>query len=111
MVKPGRLRIMREWIGRDVWVNFPVRGMWYLVEQDELVRAVAETAPYLESMSWKARGAYSTGGPSRRVTGGWRGGDTWSWRYKRRRVHVPRTASGVRPLPAIARSKITPCFV
>ena len=68
VVKPGRLRIMRQWIGRDVWVNFPVRGVWYLVEHDELVRAVGETAPYLESMSWKARGAYSTGGPSRRVT-------------------------------------------
>ena len=68
VVKPGRLRIMREWIGREVWVNFPVRGVWYLVEHDELIRAVGETAPYLNSMSWRARGAYSTGGPSHRVT-------------------------------------------
>ena len=75
VVKPGRLRIMREWTGRDVWVNFPVRGVWYLVEHDELVRAVGETAPYLDSMSWRARGAYSIARPSRRVTerlSGWR---------------------------------------
>ena len=75
VVKLGRLRIMREWIGRDVWVNFPVHGVWYLVEHDELVRAVGETAPYLDSMSWRSRGTYSTPNPSRRVTerlSGWR---------------------------------------
>ena len=32
VVQPGRLRIMKAWQGRDIWVHFPVRGAWYLVE-------------------------------------------------------------------------------
>lgn len=70
VVQPGRLRIMREWQGRDVWVNFPVRGRWYLVQHDELLRIVAERAPYLDSNSWKCHGAYSTGHPSEHLMAG-----------------------------------------
>ena len=56
--------------GRDIWVNFPVRGNWYLVQHDELVKAVGERAPYLDSPSWKLHGGYSTGHPSERLMAG-----------------------------------------
>ena len=61
VVQPGRLRIMREWQGRDIWVNFPVRGNWYLVQHDELVKAVGGkgTLPrlaLLEAPRWVQHG-------------------------------------------------------
>ena len=70
VVQPGRLRIMREWQGRGVWVNFPVRGSDYLIEHDELLKVVAERAPHLDSNSWKCHGAYSTGHPSKHLVAG-----------------------------------------
>ena len=70
VVQPGRLRIMRAWQGRDIWVHFPVRGAWYLVDHDELIKVVAQRAPYLDSNSWQRHGAYSTGHPSEHLMAG-----------------------------------------
>ena len=63
----GRVTIRKVYIGKDLWMNFPIRETWYLVPHDELVSIAGETTPWLTSMSWRERGGYSSGNPSERT--------------------------------------------
>ena len=61
----ARLTIDRKYLGRGLWLVFPANGSWYLIEHDELVRAVGEATPWLTSSSWTEQGSYSSARPSR----------------------------------------------
>lgn len=52
----SRFDIHKKYLGKGLWVMFPVKGDWYLIEHDRLVRLVGKTTPYLESSSWKQKG-------------------------------------------------------
>jgi hypothetical protein len=54
----GRWTIERKYVGRDIWIAFPIAGDWYLMPHDEMV-ASAETDGVTETVSWKDAGAYS----------------------------------------------------
>ncbi|WP_133250221.1 hypothetical protein [Novacetimonas pomaceti] len=60
----GRWIIDRKYIGRKIWIAFPVDGDWYLVPHDEMVRQ-AEEQGYVATPSWIDGGAYSTPRPSK----------------------------------------------
>src|SRR5450432_159194 len=34
----SRLAINGKYVGKDIWIAFPHKGNWYLIEHDELVR-------------------------------------------------------------------------
>lgn len=63
----SRLTIDKKYCGRGLWMNFPARGNWYLIEHDELVRIVGQTTTWLESSSWRDDGAYNSGSPSQKL--------------------------------------------
>ena len=39
----ARLTIDRKYMGQDLWMNFPCRGIWYLVPHDKLVELIGQT--------------------------------------------------------------------
>ena len=60
----SRVTIRKEWIGKDLYLQFPVKGIQYRIPHDTLLKIVSEVAPWLESRSWQALGWYSTPHPS-----------------------------------------------
>jgi hypothetical protein len=54
----GRWTIDRKYLGRDIWIAFPVGGDWYLIPHQEMVRS-AEADGVTETKAWKDGGLYS----------------------------------------------------
>jgi hypothetical protein len=54
----SRWTIDRKYIGRDIWVAFPIGDTWYLMPHDKMV-AAAEADGVTQTASWKDAGAYS----------------------------------------------------
>lgn len=63
----GRLSIDRKYVGKDLFMAFPSKGSWYLVEHDKLVSLVSEHANWLNTSSWIDRGIYNSDKPSRQM--------------------------------------------
>jgi hypothetical protein len=54
----SRWTIDKKYIGRDIWIAFPIENVWYLAPHDEMV-ASAEEAGTTKTVSWTDRGGYS----------------------------------------------------
>ena len=49
----GRLTIQKKYLGKDLWMAFPVDGFWFLVPHDKLVEIVEGEVPSaLKNRSW-----------------------------------------------------------
>ena len=59
----SRLTIAKKYQEKDIYVTFPVGESWYCLEHDVLVAIVAEKTTWLQSNSWKSKGAYSSASP------------------------------------------------
>jgi frataxin-like iron-binding protein CyaY len=58
----SRPAIQKKYCGKDIWIAFPHKGYWYLIEHDRLVEKVGAHTNWLEGQSWKkADGGYSSG--------------------------------------------------
>lgn len=66
----ARVTIDRKYLGKDLYMTFPHKGVWYLIHHDELVRIAGETTSWLRSASWKEHGGYSSAGPSQEMLEG-----------------------------------------
>lgn len=60
----SRLAISKKYLGKSLFMAFPVGGVWYLVEHDHLVKMVKKHTTWLTSESWQRRGMYSTASPN-----------------------------------------------
>ena len=60
----ARLTIDKKYIGKDLYIAFPDRNSWYLVEHDILLRLVGEHSNWLNSESWKTEGLYHSDAPN-----------------------------------------------
>ncbi|QMV20203.1 hypothetical protein GOB94_03645 [Granulicella sp. 5B5] len=57
----SRLTIDKKYIGKDLWIAFPHKNKdWYVVEHDTLIKKVGDCTQWLDSDSWKKKGAYSS---------------------------------------------------
>jgi len=56
----SRLTIQLKYCEKDIWIAFPHKGFWYLIEHDRLVDKVREHTDWLDSLSWKNLGGYSS---------------------------------------------------
>ena len=66
----GRLTISKKYIGKSIFMTFPIRDTWYLIEHDELVSKVTEHAnSWLVSESWVEDGGYSSDKPNSKLVG------------------------------------------
>ncbi len=65
----SRVTIDQKYSGKSIWIAFPYKGHWYLIEHDRLVEKVGEHTVWLSSSSWtntqpnskREFGGYSSG--------------------------------------------------
>ena len=50
----------KKYGGKDIWIAFPHKKEWYLIEHDKLVDKVGEHTTWLDNSSWKDREGYSS---------------------------------------------------
>ena len=60
----SRLTISQKYLGKSLFIAFPIDAVWYLLEHDRLVTLVKKHTPWLTSDSWRKRGGYSSGSPN-----------------------------------------------
>ena len=63
----GRLSIEKKYKGKNLFMTFPCKGSWYLVEHDQLVDLVEQNANWLNTTSWKDRGIYNSAAPNKHL--------------------------------------------
>jgi len=63
----GRLSIFKKYAEKDLYIAFPYKDDWYLIEHDELVKRVGSYTPWLESESWITGEGYASGNPSKKL--------------------------------------------
>ena len=56
----SRITIQKKYLNKNIWMAFPHKGFWYLIEHDKLVTQVGEHTDWLESPSWKNSNGYSS---------------------------------------------------
>lgn len=61
----GRWTIGKKYIGRDIWIAFPVGTDWYLMPHDEMLEFARSYTKALEAVSWTEGGVYSWPKPSK----------------------------------------------
>ena len=59
----GRVTIDQKYMGKGLWMTFPIDGRYYLVPHDELVEIAGETTNWLNTYAWSI-GRYHSGRPS-----------------------------------------------
>ncbi len=60
----GRWMIDKRYVGRDIWMAFPIGADWYLMPHDEMLRLAEADGKTTKSLSWIEGGAYSKPRPS-----------------------------------------------
>lgn len=65
-LKP-RVYVALKYSHKDLFLAFPVKGIWHLIEHDELLELVRKHTIWLNSNAWKSTGAYSSGSPNRQL--------------------------------------------
>ncbi len=60
----SRVYIGKKYLGKSLWLTFPVNEDWYLVEHDRLVQMAEKHTTWLTSESWRERGGYSSAHPN-----------------------------------------------
>lgn len=60
----GRVTIDKKYIGKDIWIAFPLENDFYLLPHDELVEITGRTTNWLASSSWNDNSGYSSQSPS-----------------------------------------------
>lgn len=68
----ARPTIDKKYIGRNIYMAFPLGGFWYLVDHDKLVEKVGQFTNWLNTDSWINNGGYSSMGLSARLLEGLR---------------------------------------
>ena len=54
------MAIQKKYLGKNIWIAFPNKGFWYLVEHDHLVAKAGEHTDWLHSRSWQTKNGYSS---------------------------------------------------
>lgn len=60
----SRVFIAKKYMKKSLYMAFPIRGDWYLIEHDELVALIKKHTTWLTSVSWQERGGYSSVNPN-----------------------------------------------
>jgi hypothetical protein len=56
----SRISIGAKYVGKDIWVAFPHKRFWYLIQHDRLVEKIGESTDWLHTPSWLNGNAYSS---------------------------------------------------
>ncbi len=63
----SRLTIDKKYVGKELYMAFPVLGGWCLIEHDELVLLVGHYTNWLNTESWLGKGQYHSASPSKNL--------------------------------------------
>jgi hypothetical protein len=63
----SRLSIARKYVGKSLFMAFPIHGVWHLIEHDKLVSTIGRHTTWLTSESWRERGGYSSDMPNEKL--------------------------------------------
>ncbi len=66
-LKP-RVYVAEKYCDKELYVAFPIIGIWHLIEHDELLELVGKHTVWLNSDAWKNTRAYSSGSPNRELS-------------------------------------------
>ncbi len=64
----GRWTIDRKYVGRDIWIAFPIGADWFLMPHDLMLEHAGADGKTLKSASWIDAGGYSRKRPSAALT-------------------------------------------
>ncbi len=56
----ARITIQDKYRHKDIWIAFPHKGYWYLIEHDLLIEKVKKHTDWIESRSWIDFGGFSS---------------------------------------------------
>ena len=56
----SRLAIQRKYRRKNIWIAFPHKGQWYLIEHDRLVIKVGKATDWLKTRSWRKDHSYTS---------------------------------------------------
>jgi frataxin-like iron-binding protein CyaY len=56
----SRITIQRKYVDKEIWIAFPHKGSWYLIEHDQLEAKVGKHTSWLKSGSWLVAGRFSS---------------------------------------------------
>ena len=56
----SRIDIRKKYQGKGLWIAFPHKGFWYMIEHDLLVDKVGKHTKWLQKASWQVQGGYSS---------------------------------------------------
>lgn len=54
----SRITIQRKYLGKEIWLAFPHKSVWYLIEHDQLKVNIGEHTNWLQSDAWLTGGLY-----------------------------------------------------
>lgn len=60
----SRLTIDKKYKGKELFVAFPLKAHWYLVEHDTLIEKVGQHTNWLNTSSWAEKGCYHSVAPN-----------------------------------------------
>ncbi len=63
----SRVTISRKYVGKSIFMAFPIKNSWYLIEHDELVNSIKLQTSWLASESWLNHGGYSSNNPNKQL--------------------------------------------
>jgi len=52
----ARITIQKKYRKKDIWMAFPYRGFWYLIEHDRLLAKVEKHTRWTRMKSWRVNG-------------------------------------------------------
>jgi len=63
----GRLTIDKKYVGKDIYITFPLDDKWCVIPHDHLVEIVGQCTPWLKTNSWRDVGCKHSGKPSTKL--------------------------------------------
>ena len=60
----ARVTISKKYVGKSLYMAFPIHKTWHLIDHDKLVALVGKHTTWLTSASWRENGEYSSGTPN-----------------------------------------------
>lgn len=63
----SRVTISKKYVGKDIYVCFPLANSFCLIQHEELIELVGKNTNWLNSSSWVNDGAYSSANPNKEL--------------------------------------------
>lgn len=63
----GRLTIEKKYEGKELYITFPIKERWCLIQHDKLIDLVASSTNWLNTLSWQDSGCYHSASPSKQL--------------------------------------------